>query len=102
MSPFTDVPGGKDKGGASPKSLFSRSMTNLDTTSQHNKIVPLAAMDNAPFEQTFRITVCLPKDQLYVTRVGAKTRLDQLLEMTCTNKQMDPEKYEFRHPSKNI
>lgn len=73
-------------------------MSNLDTSSQYNKIVPLAAMNNAPFEQTFRITVALPRDQLYVVRVGAKMKLQQILEMTCTAKQLDPDKYEFRHP----
>lgn len=78
--------------------MFSRSMSNLDTTSQYNKIVPLAAMSNAPFEQTFRITVSLPRDQLYVVRVGAKTKLHQILEMTCTAKQLDRDKFEFRHP----
>lgn len=85
-----------------PKSTatLSRSTTNLDTSSQQNKIVPLvAASTNAPFEQTFRITVCLPLDQLYVARVGAKTKLVNLLEMVCTNKLLDKEKFEFRHPS---
>ncbi|XP_055716344.1 titin isoform X2 [Phlebotomus papatasi] len=93
----------KDESSSQSKhpSTFSRSMSNLDTSSQHNKIVPLAAMSNAPFEQTFRITVCLPRDQLYVARVGAKTRLAQLMELTCINKQLDRDKYEFRHPLDN-
>lgn len=73
-------------------------MHNLDTSSQYNKIVPLAAMSNAPFEQTFRITVALPRDQLFVVRVGAKMKLLQILDMTCTAKQLDSDKYEFRHP----
>lgn len=60
--------------------------------------MPLAASSNAPFEQTFRITICLPRDQLYVVRVGAKTKLRNLLEMVCFNKQLDMDKYEFRHP----
>lgn len=72
--------------------------TTLDSTSQHNQIVPLAASTNAPFEQTFRITVCLPLDQLYVVRVGAKTKLSALLEMVCTNKLLDKEKFVFTHP----
>ncbi|KAG4076124.1 hypothetical protein HA402_011470 [Bradysia odoriphaga] len=80
-------------------SNLSKSVTNLDATSQHNKIVPLAASTNAPFEQTFRITICLPRDQLYVARVGAKTKLWQLLDMVCTNKLLDKNKFEFRHPS---
>lgn len=84
-------------------SNLSKSVTNLDATSQHNKIIPLvAASTNAPFEQTFRITICLPRDQLYVARVGAKTKLWQLLEMVCANKLLDKSKFEFRHPSKFI
>lgn len=74
--------------------------TTLDSTSQHNQIVPLAASTNAPFEQTFRITICLPLDQLYVVRVGAKTKLSALLDMVCTNKLLDKEKFEFTHPVK--
>ncbi|XP_055640504.1 probable serine/threonine-protein kinase nek3 isoform X2 [Toxorhynchites rutilus septentrionalis] len=78
---------------------LSRSTTNLDTSSQYNKIVPLAAMTNAPFEQTFRITVLLPRDQLYVARIGAKTRLSALMDMICSDKQLDAQKYLFRHPA---
>lgn len=55
-------------------------------------------MSNAPFEQTYRITVALPRDQLYVVRVGAKTKLDQILDMTCAAKQLDRDKFHFRHP----
>lgn len=88
-------------GGLSKSSTnLNRSTTNLDATSQHNKITPLAASTNAPFEQTFRITVWLPLDQLYVARVGAKTKLLDVLSMVCTNKLLDPSKFEFRHPSK--
>lgn len=80
---------------------LNKSNTNLsalDTASQHNKIIPLAASTNAPFEQTFRITICLPRDQLFVVRVGAKTKLAQLLDTVCANKQLDASKFEFRHP----
>lgn len=79
-------------------SSLSKSTTNLDTASQHNKIKPIAVSTKAPFEQTFRITVCLPLDQLYVARVGAKTKLADLLDMVCTNKLLDSNKFEFRHP----
>ncbi|KAJ6633049.1 hypothetical protein Bhyg_16892, partial [Pseudolycoriella hygida] len=90
----------KDSSLSKSTSNLSKSVTNLDATSQHNKIVPLvAASTNAPFEQTFRITICLPRDQLYVARVGAKTKLWQLLEMVCANKLLDKNKFEFRHPS---
>jgi hypothetical protein len=37
----------------------------LDSSSQHKKITPI--LNNAPFEQTFRVTVYLPKNQLYVS-----------------------------------
>lgn len=73
--------------------------TALDTTSQHNKILPSAASENAPFEQTFRITVCLPMDQLFVVRIGAKTKLSVLLDLVCTNKLLEKEKYELTHPT---
>jgi hypothetical protein len=59
-------------------------------------------MNNAPFEQTFRITVLLPRDQLYVARIGAKTKLDKLLEMICEDKLLDVARYEFRHPGKRM
>lgn len=72
------------------------STNNLDTSSQHNKISPI--VNNAPFEQTFRVTVYLPKKQLYVERIGAKTKLASLLERICENKDLTADKFEFRHP----
>lgn len=84
---------------------LSISSTNINETSQleYNRITPLpAATTNAPFEQTFRITVLLPKDQLYVTRLGARVPLSKLLELVCDNKLLDAEKYEFRNPGKPI
>lgn len=84
---------------------MSKSVSNLstlDTTSQHNKIIPLSASTNAPFEQTYRITICLPKDQMFVVRVGAKTKLRQLLDTVCHSKQLDRDKYEFRHPGESL
>ncbi|XP_058985653.1 proteoglycan 4 [Musca domestica] len=80
---------------------LSISSTNINETSQleYNRITPLpAATTNAPFEQTFRITVLLPKDQLYVTRLGARVPLSKLLDLVCDNKLLDPQKYEFRNP----
>ncbi|KAH8418946.1 hypothetical protein KR222_009045 [Zaprionus bogoriensis] len=74
---------------------------HINETSQleYNRITPLpAATSNAPFEQTFRITVLLPKDQLYVTRLGARVPLSKLLSLVCDNKQLDADKYEFRNP----
>lgn len=75
---------------------LSKSTNNLDTSSQHNKISPI--VNNAPFEQTFRVTVYLPKNQLYVERIGAKTKLATLLERIGENKHLTADKYEFRHP----
>lgn len=56
-------------------------------------------VNNAPFEQTFRVTVYLPKQQLYVERIGAKTQLETLLANICESKHLTFDKYEFRHPS---
>lgn len=75
---------------------LSKSSNNLDTSSQHNKISPI--VNNAPFEQTFRVTVYLPKNQLFVERIGAKTKLASLMETICENKLLAADKYEFRHP----
>lgn len=79
---------------------LSRSNTNPEGVSPQNKITPLAAIPNAPFEQTFRITIYLPLGQLYVARIGAKTKLSELLSTISTNKSLDSTKFEFKHPSK--
>ncbi|XP_058446559.1 uncharacterized protein LOC131427411 isoform X2 [Malaya genurostris] len=99
LSTLNRLLGKRNKDVSKSTSNLSRSTSNLDTSSQYNKIVPLAAMTNAPFEQTFRITVLLPRDQLYVARIGAKTRLASLMEMVCSDKQLDATKYLFRHPA---
>ncbi|XP_030382404.1 mucin-5AC [Scaptodrosophila lebanonensis] len=81
--------------------LSTDSGMHINETSQleYNRITPLpAATSNAPFEQTFRIKVLLPKEQLYVTRLGARVALSKLLAMVCDNKQLDADKYEFRNP----
>ncbi|XP_064554979.1 proteoglycan 4 [Drosophila montana] len=103
----------KDKSGVgSANGKLSKSTTQLHHLStdqgmhineasqlDYNRITPLpAATSNAPFEQTFRITVLLPKDQLYVTRLGARVPLSKLLSLVCDNKQLDADKYEFRNP----
>lgn len=79
---------------------LTRSTTNLEVIGPQNQIKPLTAVHNAPFEQTFRITVSLPHGQLYVARIGAKTKLSELLDMIATNKLLDPNKFDFQHPSK--
>lgn len=79
---------------------LTRSTTNLEEISPQNKITPLTTVHNAPFEQTFRITVYLPMNQLYVSRIGAKTKLCELLDIICINKLLDSNKFEFRHPGK--
>lgn len=78
---------------------LTRSITDPEGISPQNKIVPLATIPNAPFEQTFRITVYLPLGQLYVARIGAKTKLSELLSTICINKSLDSNKFEFKHPS---
>ncbi|XP_039499827.1 proteoglycan 4 [Drosophila santomea] len=102
----------KDKSGTGSSSMgkLSKSSTqlhhlstdtDLNETSQleYNRITPVpAATSNAPFEQTFRITVLLPKDQLFVARLGARVPLSKLLSLVCDNKQLDADKYEFRSP----
>lgn len=79
---------------------LTRSNTNPEGISPQNKITPLTTIPNAPFEQTFRITVYLPLGQLYVARIGAKTKLSELLDTICTNKSLDSTKFDFKHPSK--
>jgi len=84
-------------GSAASNGKLSKSTTQL----HYNRITPLpVATSNAPFEQTFRITVLLPKDQLYVARLGARVPLSKLLSLVCDNKQLDADKYEFRNPGK--
>lgn len=78
---------------------LTRSTTDPEGILPQNKIVPLATVPNAPFEQTFRITILLPLGQLYVARIGAKTKLSELLRTICTNKSLDSNKFEFKHPS---
>uniref|UniRef100_A0A1B6FVT3 WH2 domain-containing protein n=1 Tax=Cuerna arida TaxID=1464854 RepID=A0A1B6FVT3_9HEMI len=56
-------------------------------------------MLNQPFEQTFRLQVHLPRNQLYVTRVSPRTRLADILLQVCSEKNLDPIKYSLRHPS---
>lgn len=80
---------------------LSQSTTNLEEIAPQNKILPLA-VPNAPFEQLFRITVYLPLGQLYVARIGAKTKLSDLLQTICMDKSLDSRKFEFRHPSKYL
>lgn len=84
----------------SASQTLTRSATISEEISPQNKILPLATIPNAPFEQTFRITVYLPLGQLYVARIGAKTKLSELLNTICINKSLDSTKFEFKHPSK--
>ncbi|XP_067635433.1 uncharacterized protein [Eurosta solidaginis] len=95
------TPNGKLSKSSTNLNSLSVSTANINETSQleYNRITPLpVATSNAPFEQTFRITVLLPKDQLYVARLGARVPLSKLLELVCENKLLDSTKYEFRNP----
>ncbi|XP_039280284.1 putative mediator of RNA polymerase II transcription subunit 26 isoform X2 [Nilaparvata lugens] len=53
---------------------------------------------NQPFEQTFRLQVHLPRNQLYVSRISPKTRVSEILRQVCSEKNLDPSKYSLRHP----
>lgn len=101
LSTLNRLLGKKNKEASRSKTNLSKtastSTSNLDTSSQYNKIMPI--VNNAPFEQTFRVTVYLPKQQLYVERIGAKTQLETLLANICESKHLTFDKYEFRHPS---
>lgn len=66
-----------------------------------NKKVPLINSligSQQPFEQTFRLQVRLPRNQLFVARMSARTPLADILQHVCDEKNLDPNKYEFRHP----
>ena len=79
-----------------------------------------AKVSSQPFEHTFRLQVIrqsaiaiphffklkfcskvhLPRNQLYVMRVGPKTLLQDILQEVCQEKNLDISKYEIRHPGK--
>uniref|UniRef100_A0A182KBI6 WH2 domain-containing protein n=1 Tax=Anopheles christyi TaxID=43041 RepID=A0A182KBI6_9DIPT len=100
LSTLNRLLGKRNKDVSKSTSNLSRSTTNLDASSHYNnKVIQLPVVPNTPFEQTFRVTVLLPRDQLYVARVGAKTKLSTLLEMVCSDKLLDAQKYVFRHPA---
>nr|CAD7399217.1 unnamed protein product [Timema cristinae] len=44
------------------------------------------------------LQVHLPRNQLFVTRVSSKIALSDILSQVCLEKNLDPEKYELRHP----
>lgn len=52
-----------------------------------------------PFEQTFRLQVHLPRNQLFVTRASRATVLGDIRQLACGEKNLDPNKYELRHPA---
>ncbi|XP_025206337.1 cordon-bleu protein-like 1 isoform X2 [Melanaphis sacchari] len=53
-----------------------------------------------PFEQTFRLQVHLPRNQLYVSRISPKTQLSNILKQVCFEKNLDSTKYTLRKPDK--
>ncbi|XP_050535469.1 uncharacterized protein LOC126902353 isoform X2 [Daktulosphaira vitifoliae] len=53
-----------------------------------------------PFEQTFRLQVHLPRNQLYVARISPKTQLSTILKQVCSEKNLDSAKYTLRKPDK--
>ncbi|CAH1105204.1 unnamed protein product [Psylliodes chrysocephalus] len=77
----------------------------LDT--QHIKVVPKIRTipvpknvppGHQPFESTFRLKVHLPRNQLYVARVSRNVKLEDIMKKVCEEKNLDPAKYEFKHP----
>ncbi|XP_056643454.1 uncharacterized protein LOC130449565 isoform X1 [Diorhabda sublineata] len=77
----------------------------LDT--QHIKVVPKTRTipvpknvppGQQPFESTFRLKVHLPRNQLYVARVSRNVLLEDIMKRVCEEKNLDPLKYEFKHP----
>lgn len=56
--------------------------------------------DQLPFENTFRLQVHLPRNQLFVARVSQYVMLESIMKKVCTEKNLDEKKYEFRHPGK--
>ncbi|XP_033609850.1 uncharacterized protein LOC111870662 isoform X3 [Cryptotermes secundus] len=73
--------------------------SKVQTTAVQKK-APLKPLNQQqPFEPTFRLQVHLPRNQLYVTRVSSRTLLSDILHQTCTEKNLDPNKYELRHPA---
>ncbi|KAF4533268.1 hypothetical protein B566_EDAN010503 [Ephemera danica] len=59
---------------------------------------PLALQPQQPFEQTFRLQVRLPRNQLFVARLSPRTPLLDILEHVCREKNLEAAKYELRHP----
>ncbi|KAG1679030.1 Golgi reassembly-stacking protein 2 [Nymphon striatum] len=81
---------------------------SLDTNTIHvvpkNSVITppvkkLPKVINQPFEQTFRLQVNLPRNQLAVLRVSPKSTLADIHRMTCEDKALDPSKYDLRHPN---
>lgn len=56
------------------------------------------APGHQPFESTFRLKVHLPRNQLYVTRVSRNVLLEDIMKEVCQEKNLNPSKYEFKHP----
>ncbi|CAH1130600.1 unnamed protein product [Ceutorhynchus assimilis] len=56
------------------------------------------APGHQPFESTFRLKVHLPRNQLYVTRVSRHVLLEDIMKKVCEEKNLDPVKYDFKHP----
>jgi len=83
--------------------VVPRHATAAPNNAPNNKRVPLINSligSQQPFEQTFRLQVRLPRNQLFVARLSARTPLADILAHVCQQKNLDPAKYELRHPGK--
>ncbi|XP_069671325.1 serine-rich adhesin for platelets-like isoform X4 [Periplaneta americana] len=77
--------------------VVAKSKVQTNTVQKKAPLKPLNQQQ--PFEQTFRLQVHLPRNQLYVMRVSPRTLLSDILNQTCAEKNLDPNKYEMRHPA---
>ncbi|XP_059468661.1 uncharacterized protein LOC132192632 isoform X2 [Neocloeon triangulifer] len=79
----------------------STANNNPHNNSLNRKRIPLINSligQQQPFEQTFRLQVHLPRNQLFVARLSPRTSLAEILVHVCEEKNLDPNKYELRHP----
>ncbi|XP_025413115.1 cordon-bleu protein-like 1 isoform X3 [Sipha flava] len=73
---------------------------NLNKNGRYQSQSSIIKCITKPFEQTFRLQVHLPRNQLYVTRISPKTQLNNILKQICFEKNLDPNKYTLRKPDK--
>ncbi|KAK3860525.1 hypothetical protein Pcinc_033431 [Petrolisthes cinctipes] len=83
--------------------IVAKNKANEEARARRAHLVAQAVEKNIrlkPKEYVFKqqLVVNLPRSQLAVYRVPPKTRLDDVLEMVCRDKNIDPATHEIRHP----